>query len=82
MQAAVDSSAGTLAARAVAVSKVYGHGPGAVTALDGVTVGIQAGTFTAVMGPSGGWPRPRQRCPSTDPDRVVPAGVEVRPVPR
>jgi putative ABC transport system ATP-binding protein len=53
MQAAVDSSTGTLAAQAVGVTKVYGRGPGAVTALDGVTVGFQAGTFTAVMGPSG-----------------------------
>ena len=35
------------------VRKVYGTGPGAVTALDGVTYGFAAGTFTAVMGPSG-----------------------------
>jgi putative ABC transport system ATP-binding protein len=53
MRAAVESSAGTLAAHAVGVTKVYGRGPGAVTALDGVTVGFPAGTFTAVMGPSG-----------------------------
>jgi putative ABC transport system ATP-binding protein len=51
MPATVDSSTGTLAAQAVAVTKVYGHGPGAVTALDGVTVGFRAGTFTAVMDP-------------------------------
>lgn len=36
-----------------AVSKVYGSGDGAVTALNGVTVGVRKGTFTAVMGPSG-----------------------------
>jgi putative ABC transport system ATP-binding protein len=70
MRAIVETSAGTLAAQAVAVTKVYGHGSGAVTALDGITVGFQAGTFTAVMGPSGsgkstllhllgGWTRPR-----------------------
>jgi putative ABC transport system ATP-binding protein len=35
------------------VRKVYGTGPGAVTALGGVTYGFEAGTFTAVMGPSG-----------------------------
>jgi putative ABC transport system ATP-binding protein len=53
MSAVVETSAGTPAAQAVAVTKVYGHGPGAVTALDGVTAAFQAGTFTAVMGPSG-----------------------------
>ncbi|MFC7276166.1 ABC transporter ATP-binding protein [Paractinoplanes rhizophilus] len=31
----------------------YTAGRGRVTALDGVTVGLPAGTFTAVMGPSG-----------------------------
>ena len=35
------------------VRKVYGTGPGSVTALDGVTYGFAEGTFTAVMGPSG-----------------------------
>lgn len=35
------------------VSKVYGSGDGAVTALSGVTVEVRKGTFTAVMGPSG-----------------------------
>lgn len=35
------------------VSKVYGSGDGAVTALNGVTVEVRKGTFTAVMGPSG-----------------------------
>jgi putative ABC transport system ATP-binding protein len=35
------------------VRKVYGTGPGAVTALDGVSYGFAEGSFTAVMGPSG-----------------------------
>jgi putative ABC transport system ATP-binding protein len=35
------------------VTKVYGSGRGQVTALDGVTVDIAPGQFTAVMGPSG-----------------------------
>jgi putative ABC transport system ATP-binding protein len=51
MRAPVTAPADTAAA--VHVTKVYGHGRGAVTALDDVTVGFQAGTFTAVMGPSG-----------------------------
>jgi putative ABC transport system ATP-binding protein len=53
MHASVVAPAGAAAAAAVHVTKVYGHGHGAVTALDDVTVGFQAGTFTAVMGPSG-----------------------------
>ena len=39
--------------RAVAAVKVYGDGPTAVRALDGVTVGFPARRFTAIMGPSG-----------------------------
>ena len=35
------------------VRKVYGHGEGAVVALDGVGVGFAPGSFTAIMGPSG-----------------------------
>jgi putative ABC transport system ATP-binding protein len=41
------------AARALDATKDYGRGETAVRALDGVTVGIPAGRFTAVMGPSG-----------------------------
>ncbi|MFI0980701.1 ABC transporter ATP-binding protein [Streptomyces sp. NPDC021093] len=41
------------ALRLVSVSKVYGSGDSAVTALDRVTLSLPAGTFTAVMGPSG-----------------------------
>ncbi|WP_219464948.1 ATP-binding cassette domain-containing protein, partial [Nonomuraea rhizosphaerae] len=36
-----------------AVRKVYGTRAATVTALDGVTLGFERGTFTAVMGPSG-----------------------------
>ncbi len=42
-----------LAARAVGLSKVYGKGPTAVTAVDAVSAEFPRGTFTAVMGPSG-----------------------------
>src|SRR4051794_24280996 len=35
------------------VCKVHGHGEGAVVALDGVSVALAGGSFTAIMGPSG-----------------------------
>ncbi|WP_326756464.1 ABC transporter ATP-binding protein [Streptomyces hirsutus] len=41
------------ALRLVKVTKSYGSAGNAVTALDGVTLGLARGTFTAVMGPSG-----------------------------
>ncbi|MFE6978238.1 ABC transporter ATP-binding protein [Streptomyces sp. NPDC057682] len=41
------------ALRLRSVTRSYGTGPGAVTALDAVTLDIPRGTFTAVMGPSG-----------------------------
>jgi putative ABC transport system ATP-binding protein len=41
------------AARTADLTKVYGSGDTRVTALGGVTVDIQQGRFTAVMGPSG-----------------------------
>ncbi len=42
-----------LAARAVQARKVYGEGDTAVVALDGVTLDLPVGGFTAIMGPSG-----------------------------
>nr|WP_274635903.1 ABC transporter ATP-binding protein [Microbacterium bovistercoris] len=42
-----------LAARVHQLTKTYGAGAGEVRALDGVTVGIRRGEFTAIMGPSG-----------------------------
>jgi putative ABC transport system ATP-binding protein len=38
---------------ALGVERVYGEGEAQVRALDGVTVGLPAGGFTAIMGPSG-----------------------------
>jgi putative ABC transport system ATP-binding protein len=42
-----------LAARADHLGKVYGAGEAIVTALDDVSVGLDRGRFTAIMGPSG-----------------------------
>ena len=42
-----------LAARAVGVTKKFGTGATAVTALDDISVDIRRGRFTAIMGPSG-----------------------------
>ncbi|MDN3496163.1 ABC transporter ATP-binding protein [Planococcus sp. APC 4015] len=42
-----------LAARVQHLTKTFGADDGAVRALDGVTVGIRRGEFTAIMGPSG-----------------------------
>ncbi|HET7325717.1 MAG TPA: ABC transporter ATP-binding protein [Nocardioidaceae bacterium] len=41
------------AARTVGLSKVYGDGDAQVVALDGVSIELAAGEFTAIMGPSG-----------------------------
>jgi putative ABC transport system ATP-binding protein len=43
----------SVAARAVEAVKVYGKGATEVRALDGVSIGFQAGRLTAIMGPSG-----------------------------
>ena len=43
----------TIAARAVDAVKVYGRGPTEVRALDGISIGFEAGRLTAIMGPSG-----------------------------
>jgi putative ABC transport system ATP-binding protein len=42
-----------LAARVQQLTKTYGTGESTVRALDGVSVGIRRGEFTAIMGPSG-----------------------------
>lgn len=41
------------AARALGLTKIYGSGDAAVTALDDVSVEFGSGAFTAIMGPSG-----------------------------
>jgi putative ABC transport system ATP-binding protein len=42
-----------LAARVQQLTKTFGSGDGEVRALDGVSVGVRRGEFTAIMGPSG-----------------------------
>ncbi len=42
-----------LVARVTHLSKQFGEGPGAVRALDDISIGIRRGGFTAIMGPSG-----------------------------
>jgi putative ABC transport system ATP-binding protein len=49
----VPGGAAVPAARVIDARKVYGRGPAAVVALDGVKAGFPAARFTAVMGPSG-----------------------------
>ena len=51
--AAVAADRSMVAARVVDLTKVYGSGDAEVRALDGVSLDITAGEFTAVMGPSG-----------------------------
>ena len=53
MQSHHADTTGTIAARAVGASKIYGRGDTAVTALDNVTVDFGIGRYTAIMGPSG-----------------------------
>jgi putative ABC transport system ATP-binding protein len=51
MQAPTTDAAPVVALRDV--RKVYGEGDGAVVALDGISVALAPGSFTAIMGPSG-----------------------------
>jgi putative ABC transport system ATP-binding protein len=52
-QTANGTGTSAAAARAVDVWKVYGSGEAQVAALRGVSVGLERGRFTAIMGPSG-----------------------------
>jgi putative ABC transport system ATP-binding protein len=47
------AAAGAAAVTLRDVRNLYGRGEGAVVALDGVSVGLAPGSFTALMGPSG-----------------------------
>ena len=73
------------AARAENLVKRYGTGPAAVTALAGVSVGIPAGSFTAVMGPSGSGKSTLLHCmaglDSPDSGRVWIGGEEITAMP-
>jgi putative ABC transport system ATP-binding protein len=51
--AGLGASPAPLAVRAEEAVKVYGKGATAVRALDGVSLAVPAGRFTAIMGPSG-----------------------------
>ncbi|HEX2134242.1 MAG TPA: ABC transporter ATP-binding protein [Actinophytocola sp.] len=53
MMSTVTETITGLAARADGVTKAYGTGAAAVTALDDISVDVQRGQFTAIMGPSG-----------------------------
>lgn len=50
---AESASAGATAAAAQGLTKVYGQGPGAIRALDGVSLAVGRGQLVAVVGPSG-----------------------------
>jgi putative ABC transport system ATP-binding protein len=50
---ALNNDEAGLVARVSQLTKSYGSAPNTVTALDGVSIGIRQGEFTAVMGPSG-----------------------------
>jgi len=51
--AAAPATTTIAAARAIDLTKVYGSGASEVRALDGVTLDLHDGEFTAIMGPSG-----------------------------
>src|SRR6478609_5055100 len=68
-------------AQAFGLSKVYGEGPAAVTALDDVTVEFGRGQLTAIMGPSGSGKSTLMHCmaalDSPTSGRVVIDGVDI-----
>ena len=49
----LDPPRATVAVSAINLTKTYGAGPRAVRAVDGISVVIDSGSFTAIMGPSG-----------------------------
>jgi putative ABC transport system ATP-binding protein len=51
--ASTEDAAPSSAARAIDLTKTYGKGGAVVRALDGVSIELEPGRFTAVMGPSG-----------------------------
>jgi putative ABC transport system ATP-binding protein len=74
-------AAETVAARADHISKVYGRGDARVVALDEVSVSLERGRFTAVMGPSGSGKSTLMHCmaglDSVDSGQVFVGDVEV-----
>ncbi|NEM89852.1 ABC transporter ATP-binding protein [Galbitalea soli] len=53
MHTELTTAIGTAVARVEKLTKSYGTGPGRVDALAGVSIGLERGRFTAIMGPSG-----------------------------
>ena len=53
MDDSTDEATTGFVARVEGATKHYGTGAGRVSALDGVSLGIESGRFTAIMGPSG-----------------------------
>jgi putative ABC transport system ATP-binding protein len=75
----------TYAARTEQLTKHYGAGQAAVTALDAVSIEILAGSFTAVMGPSGSGKSTLMHCmaglDAADSGRVWVGGEEITSMP-
>jgi putative ABC transport system ATP-binding protein len=79
------SSVSKPAARAEDLVKRYGSGAAAVIALDGVSIEIQPGSFTAVMGPSGSGKSTLLHCmaglDTVDSGRIWIGGEEITALP-
>ncbi|MCW2862508.1 MAG: transporter related protein [Actinoallomurus sp.] len=71
----------TTAARADRISKAYGRGDAQVVALDEVSVALERGVFTAIMGPSGSGKSTLMHCmaglDSVDSGQVYVGDIEV-----